>query len=239
MDDIIDKLVFEATQLRRRLHYTRQMIEINNYDDNDNCNNKNDALAINRSQWFESTKSEFPVIDKYFYLSPNKHFKVIKIMFNDENNTIQTIERSIPITFNGKNRSREEMEEVIANQLFFAGANAKVPRNENEDNVPEEMTCVVCQQIMIEPCTIGNDECKHVFCRVCIEKWQSMGQTQGCPMCRRPIIKIKKDRIKEKQIKSRTPLIACRQGQIDGATQGRVLRIPNKPAIIRDLIGWN
>ena len=98
--------------------------------------------------------------------------------------------------------------------------------------MPHELDCSICKQIFCQPCTIGNNECIHVFCRICIEKWQSMGQAQQqegnnqiyptCPMCRRQIKKITKNLEKEREIHIKTPLNIYKQRQIeDDALESR------------------
>ena len=47
----------------------------------------------------------------------------------------------------------------------------------------DQFTCSVCFMLLREP--VQARECKHVFCRCCIEAWHECSNGDSCPLCRR------------------------------------------------------
>ena len=226
---VMQRLNHEAEQFQVKLEKEKKQMEISDKqqhtpDDNENENEhgKEDSCnrylsKIDRPLWFEK-RMKVDGIDTYLELCARKSFKMIKIFGHDEN---EAIKREIPISFGGEERKRDEMEEDIANELFFSGSDCKIASSNEDEEISQELECSICKEVLNQPCGIGDNECKHRFCQICIENWAEMGQRRDqsrgstCPMCRRKIVKISKDNDKEKEIKNKTPSIYYKQCQIE------------------------
>ena len=91
-------------------------------DDDDDDDNENDS----KLEWWEDRKKWHP-IDTFFELSSQKSFKIIKIV---NKKPLQFIKRTVPLKIvggpHGTFRSKDDLENDIANELFFATSDAKV-----------------------------------------------------------------------------------------------------------------
>ena len=58
---------------------------------------------------------------------------------------------------------------------------ANLPQNDEEDNFPNDLRCIVCSMIFLRP--IELIPCCHIFCETCINRWQQSRRTT-CPLCR-------------------------------------------------------
>ena len=61
---------------------------------------------------------------------------------------------------------------------------------EGESAIPslsEDISCVVCAEVLVEPCTL---HCGHSFCQLCLAAlWKCSGKSPAnllCPVCRQP-----------------------------------------------------
>lgn len=65
-------------------------------------------------------------------------------------------------------------------------APASTKRVKTTDNVPDSLTCPICQRMFLEPLTTA---CGHTFCRGCLLECLDHASERGwsCPLCRGPI----------------------------------------------------
>ena len=71
---------------------------------------------------------------------------------------------------------------ALQRAMFLYTIDCRVPFN--EDIVDEDSMCSICQQLMIDPATTGNADCKHMFCKLCLQQWSWMQRKATCPQCR-------------------------------------------------------
>jgi hypothetical protein len=73
-----------------------------------------------------------------------------------------------------------------------AGGAAPARASREEEQAPaeglarwaeEHLTCAICQELIVR--AHGSEQCRHVFCGECIQRWASMKGT--CPECRAPL----------------------------------------------------
>lgn len=81
----------------------------------------------------------------------------------------------------------EDSEERLADEVL----KSRVHREEGESVIPslsEDISCVVCAEILVEPCTL---HCGHSFCQLCLAALWIRCQSKSplnllCPVCRQP-----------------------------------------------------
>ena len=101
--------------------------------------------------------------------------------------------------------------------------------------MPNDLICSICQQLSIDPCNIGDTQCQHIFCKICIKRHNTQHKMRNinidsiestesteptsentskgatCPVCDRPIASIILNKDKMNHIKQLMPLILYKQ----------------------------
>merc|ERR1712107_537707 len=80
--------------------------------------------------------------------------------------------------------------------MFKYDIDCRVPFNEaiiDSNEMGNE--CPICYNLIIQPADIGNPECKHIFCKLCLQEYEfkksgQEGKTKSCPLCQVPIKQI-------------------------------------------------
>ena len=109
--------------------------------------------------------------------------------------------------------------------MFLYYIDCRVPFS--DDIISADKQCPICKQLMVDPATTGNDDCRHLFCKLCIQQWCfvanekssnafniNLASKQGkCPICQRKINmkKIKIIEKKRKEMKSGIPTTIYQQ----------------------------
>ena len=63
----------------------------------------------------------------------------------------------------------KEFPKQLQKAMFLYYIDCRVPFN--DAIITEEAQCAICKQLMIDPADIGNAECQHIFCKLCIQQW--------------------------------------------------------------------
>ena len=88
----------------------------------------------------------------------------------------------------------KEFPKQLAKAMFLNYIDCNVPWK--VDEIDDDHMCMICYQLMIEPTTIGNEECPHIFCKLCLKQWyipkhsihiKEQENRYKCPMCRAEI----------------------------------------------------
>merc|ERR1712038_122263 len=62
-----------------------------------------------------------------------------------------------------------EFPKQLQKEMFLNYIDCSVPWK--EDEIEMDHICQICYQLIVEPTTIGNPNCKHYFCKWCIKQW--------------------------------------------------------------------
>ena len=101
----------------------------------------------------------------------------------------------------------KEFPKQLQKAMFLYYIDCRVPFN--DEIIEEDAQCAICKQLMIDPADIGNTDCTHIFCKLCIQQWYFVNysgsndryndgfpndinapQRTTCPICRRPVREI-------------------------------------------------
>jgi len=114
--------------------------------------------------------------------------------------------------------------DALAQAMFEYYIDCRVPFNE-EAVINSDNQCPICYNLIVHPANIGNAECKHVFCKLCLQQWsftelgsqneenKQSKEEKTCPLCRKEICKIKmeNDVNKLKQLRNGIPTTIYQQ----------------------------
>lgn len=107
-------------------------------------------------------------------------------------NRVDYDESSYPASAESEyDRDREETDLLQPEGLADEVLKSRAHREEGESVIPslsDDISCVVCAEILVEPCTL---HCGHSFCQLCLAAlWKSCQSKSPlnllCPVCRQP-----------------------------------------------------
>lgn len=76
---------------------------------------------------------------------------------------------------------RAKQEELESNIVLLKTTQLN-PKEKLIDDMEEELTCIICQELFIGAMTIA---CGHSFCEICLRTW--FKNKKSCPVCRRDV----------------------------------------------------
>ena len=75
-----------------------------------------------------------------------------------------------------------EKDQELQKQQEFTKKAEETARKTIVEQMEDEFTCIVCQELFIRATTLS---CSHSFCEYCVHQW--MNKKSNCPVCRHPV----------------------------------------------------
>ena len=137
--------------------------------------------------------------------------EALKNTFNDNLNKNQQVMEEAMTKMSEEKKKQEEEKDTMKQELMkkeaeLAELKEQLKKEQDKGFLAkcnEELKCSVCDELYIEPMTLG---CGHVYCRFCLEQWEmqcgNCFAEFNCPNCREPITTYNKSLQLDNLIKS-------------------------------------
>ena len=183
-DDIIISLELEMQQSREKMKEMTENFESRIAQLSNDCGTNEKILAQEHETAIEDLKKEFNDMIQNNQKEMEATISVIKLEAEKERIEKENIEQKLKVKDDENAKLKEELKMIKQKSsdkpTFWSKCNA-------------ELKCSVCDEIFIEPMTLG---CGHVYCKHCINEWEincgNCFAKFNCPNCRQPITQFNK-----------------------------------------------
>ena len=183
-DDIIISLELEMQQSREKMKEMTENFESRIAQLSNDCGTNEKILAQEHETAIEDLKKEFNDMIQNNQKEMEATISVIKLEAEKERIEKENIEQKLKVKDDENAKLKEELKMIKQKSsdkpTFWSKCNA-------------ELKCSVCDEIFIEPMTLG---CGHVYCKHCINEWEAncgnCFAKFNCPNCRQPITQFNK-----------------------------------------------
>lgn len=183
-DDIIISLELEMQQSREKMKEMTGNFESRIAQLYNDCGTNEKILAQEHQTALEDLKKKFNDMIQNNQKEMEATISVIKQEAEKERIEKENIEQKLKVKDDENAKLKEELTMIKQNSsdkpTFWSKCNA-------------ELKCSVCDEIFIEPMTLG---CGHVYCKHCINEWEvncgNCFAKFNCPNCRQPITQFNK-----------------------------------------------
>ena len=183
-DDIIISLELEMQQSREKMKEMTGNFESRIAQLYNDCGSNEKILAKEHQTAIDDLKTKFDAMIQNNQKEMEATISVIKLEAEKERIEKENIEQKLKVKDDENAKLKEELkmikEKSSDKPTFWTKCNA-------------ELKCSVCDEIFIEPMTLG---CGHVYCKHCINEWEAncgnCFAKFNCPNCRHPITQFNK-----------------------------------------------
>ena len=183
-DDIIISLELEMQQSREKMKEMTGNFESRIAQLYNDCGTNEKILAQEHQTAIEDLKKNFNDMIQNNQKEMEATISVIKQEAEKERIEKENIEQKLKVKDDENAKLKEELKMIKQKSsdkpTFWSKCNA-------------ELKCSVCDEIFIEPMTLG---CGHVYCKHCINEWEvncgNCFAKFNCPNCRQPITQFNK-----------------------------------------------
>ena len=183
-DDIITSLELEMQQSREKMKEMTENFESRISQLSNECGTNEKILAQEHQTAIEDLKKQFNDMIQNNQKEMEATISVIKLEAEKERIEKENIEQKLKVKDDENAKLKEELKMIKQKSsdkpTFWSKCNA-------------ELKCSVCDEIFIEPMTLG---CGHVYCKHCINEWEincgNCFAKFNCPNCRQPITQFNK-----------------------------------------------
>ena len=183
-DDIIISLELEMQQSREKMKEMTGNFESRIAQLYNDCGSNEKILAQEHQTAIEDLKTKFDDMIQSNQKEMEATISVIKQEAEKERIEKENVEQKLKVKDDENAKLKEELKMIKQKSsdkpTFWSKCNA-------------ELKCSVCDEIFIEPMTLG---CGHVYCKHCINEWEvncgNCFAKFNCPNCRHPITQFNK-----------------------------------------------
>ena len=183
-DDIIISLELEMQQSREKMKEMTGNFESRIAQLYNDCGSNEKILAKEHQTAIDDLKTKFDAMIQNNQKEMEATISVIKLEAEKERIEKENIEQKLKVKDDENTKLKEELKMIKQKSsdkpTFWSKCNA-------------ELKCSVCDEIFIEPMTLG---CGHVYCKHCINEWEAncgnCFAKFNCPNCRHPITQFNK-----------------------------------------------
>ena len=183
-DDIIISLELEMQQSREKMKEMTENFEGRIAQLSNDCGTNEKILAQEHQTAIEDLKTKFNDMIQNNQKEMEATISVIKLEAEKDRMEKENIEQKLKVKDDENAKLKEELKMMKQKSgdkpTFWSKCNA-------------ELKCSICDEIFIEPMTLG---CGHVYCKHCINEWENncgnCFAKFNCPNCRQPITQFNK-----------------------------------------------